>query len=339
MDMLANKLIAKLFFTWLFLSFVIVFSLSHVKKPEYEPAATRKLIEGNAETPFQYRYLLPFIIKYSSEKIGIRALSGESLEWICIFSDMLFTGLLFIVLWTYLKCCNVTIKLRVIGMFFLSYSLAFTYLVPYHLSIYNIYDIPSVYFMTTGLLLIYKRKMMLFYPVFILATFNRETTCFLSLAYLFVHARTFNLFSPTFYTKNQRVIWNVLAQATLWFAVKILLANQFDFPNDNIRFDFAFLRNLKFLVLWPFKPKMFLEMAQIFVSGAYLWIPVILKWNTISEPFIKRSLLVIPVYLFGMLLVGSLAEIRIYGELIPFIIPAALFILKGYAKSSFFSLS
>ena len=47
------------------------------------------------------------------------------------------------------------------------------------------YDTPSILFFTLGLIAMYKRKWMIYYFIFIIATFNRETTCFLTVIYLF----------------------------------------------------------------------------------------------------------------------------------------------------------
>ena len=49
-------------------------------------------------------------------------------------------------------------------------------------SIFHAYDIPSMMFYTVCLHLFLKKRFCLFYPIFILATFNRESTCFITIS-------------------------------------------------------------------------------------------------------------------------------------------------------------
>jgi len=46
--------------------------------------------------------------------------------------------------------------------------------------------------------------------------------------------------------------------------------------------------------------------AQILILFGGLWLPLALHFKSIDVPFVRRSLLVLPVFFLGMSLVGAL---------------------------------
>lgn len=65
----------------------------------------------------------------------------------------------------------------------------------------------------------------------------------------------------------------------------------------------------------------------LFLSNmGFIWIPVLLYFHLIKNEFVKRSVLVIFPFFIGMMLVGTIYELRIYGELIPVFL-MALFLI------------
>src|SRR6185295_1359057 len=79
---------------------------------------------------------------------------------------------------------------------------------------YYPYDIPSVMFFTLGLLLVYDRDWRWFYPLFVAATLNRETSIFLVVVVVFV--------------LYDRYSWRMLgllagSQLAIWLAIKAAL--------------------------------------------------------------------------------------------------------------------
>jgi len=57
-----NKMIPELLFLVVAGLFSYYFASLHIMKPEWEPASFQKLVEGTAQTPFQYRILIPFLV-------------------------------------------------------------------------------------------------------------------------------------------------------------------------------------------------------------------------------------------------------------------------------------
>src|SRR6202041_941288 len=64
------------------------------------------------------------------------------------------------------------------------YMAYFSLILPYGLNYTLPYDAPSLFFFSLCISLIIRRKLLLYYPCFILAVFNRETICFVTLFFL-----------------------------------------------------------------------------------------------------------------------------------------------------------
>jgi hypothetical protein len=60
----------------------------------------------------------------------------------------------------------------------------------------------------------------------------------------------------------------------------------------------------------------------------FIWVPTLACSGFIKNEFIRKSIWVSIPFVMGMILVGVVDELRIYGELIPVLYPAFLLILK-----------
>jgi hypothetical protein len=65
----------------------------------------------------------------------------------------------------------------------------------------------------------------------------------------------------------------------------------------------------------------------------FTWIPVLVWYRRIPDRFVRRSLLVVPPYVLGMLCVGYVLELRIYADLIPVVLTAFLLLVRQFAAS------
>lgn len=180
--------------------------------------------------------------------------------------------------------------------------------------LYYPYDIPSLTFFSIGVILFYKRKWLLFYPLFILALLNRESSCFISLAGFFLIIPNFNIGSFSWYKKNFTIISHVLIQALLWLSSRIILSWYFRdnpglfFEEPHSMFDFC-MAIFKGQSHWAmYNPRWFLT---IFVG---FWIFPLLffkKMNTLE----CRFLLVGLIYIISLLFRSNMMEVRVYNEL------------------------
>jgi len=158
---------------------------------------------------------------------------------------------------------------------------------------------------------LYRRNWFAYYPIFIIATFNRETTCFLTIVYLLAAFRIDPL---------PKVLVHCVVQLLLWIAVKSALFCLYGGSGGEL-FRNAVMNNIGRLS----DPHMCVILSS---TLGFLWLPAMFYARRIKDHFVKRSLLVVPVFFVGMFCVGELAEIRIYGELIPVVLPAYLLILR-----------
>jgi Gpi18-like mannosyltransferase len=181
----------------------------------------------------------------------------------------------------------------------------------YH-PIFYMYDLPSLFFFTLGMLLLSRRKMAPFYILFAIATLNRETTCFLTLIYAF---------DAMGRERPSKIAAHVLAQAAIWIGIKYGLFLMYGSNPGEGMFELHFLSNMKFM-------SVFKRMPTVISNLGGLWIPALLLYRYIPDRFVRRASFIVVPFFIGMAIVGNVYELRIYGELIPVVVPAVLVIIK-----------
>lgn len=289
---------------------------------EARRASLASLLTGSADIPTQYRALVPWLV---SLLVSLKLPFLESplrlfkvIEFLAVFS--LFVAFRYYIS-LFIKNKSLSSLFSLVLFVILSYQYIFY---SWSLSaIYYPYDIPSVLFFTLGLILLYKKNYLMYYPVFIIATFNRETTIFLTLIYL-VTAFEKNKITP--------VLLHCLAQAVIWASVKMYLASFYaDNPGPGYFVNFMYV-NLAMFV----NP---VNVVRIASSFGFAWIAVIFYFKLITDVFVKKSLIVIFPFFLGMFIVGNVIELRIYGELIPVILSAFLLIVNNLLNTEFAQLT
>lgn len=282
---------------------------------EAKRASLSSLFAGSADIPTQYRALIPWIV---SSLVPLKLPFFESPVRLFKVIEFLSTFFLFVAFRYYI---SLFIKSKLLPSLF---SLVLFVILPYQYifyswslsAIYYPYDIPSVLFFTLGLILLYKKNHLIYYPVFIIATFNRETTIFLTLIYLF-----------TAFEKNKiaPVLSHCIAQAVIWASIKMCLAALYaDNPGPGYFVNFFYV-NLS-LTANP------VNVMRIASSCGFVWVAVVFCSKLITDEFVKRSLLVIFPFFMGMFIVGNIIELRIYGEMIPVILSAFLLIVNNLLR-------
>jgi hypothetical protein len=93
--------------------------------------------------------------------------------------------------------------------------------------LYYCYDIPSLTFFSIGLILFIKRKWGWFYVAFVLATLDRESSCFISIGGFLLLVKFSNFNSKSFLTENKILLLHNSIQAAIWVSIKILLHHIF----------------------------------------------------------------------------------------------------------------
>src|SRR5262249_37161243 len=150
-----------------------------IPPPDHGLDSPESLVAGTASTPYQYRVLVPLLVRGllythvvdpSTQLIAFAVIQVLAL----ILLAFVFRAYLSRLVPDPVVCSTAALTLFAV--------LPFNY---FNLPYYP-YDIPSVLFFTLGLLLIYEQKWAWFYPLFIAATINRETSIFLTVVTVFV---------------------------------------------------------------------------------------------------------------------------------------------------------
>lgn len=319
-----NAWLANILFLSIAVAFSWYFASLRFAKPEWGPASLAEMMKGTANTPFQYRVLVPWTINWFTEHLlplpGIGTPRG-----LAFLIEMLCTFLLVVAFRHYLGFFFKNVLTRTLLSLTLIMVLPFNFLLSRLYPFWLAYDMPSMLFIMLGLILIRQRRWPLYYALFLVATFNRETTCFLTLIYL-----------VTAFGKDRigRIAMHCAAQFVIWFSIKhalsVLYATN---PGAGMGLN-KLADNLRALrgvipvegLSYPtFQPGVFAIMAS---SMAFIWLIVIIYFRLIEDDFIRKACLVTPLFFLVMLKTGNLPEVRIYGDMIPVILPAFLLILK-----------
>ena len=284
---------------------------------EYYRAPLESLVQGVAVKPFQFRVLIPWMVKITDallQKVGF-VVSARNLFKVF---EIISTFWLIVV-------CRYYLSLFFKGP--ILYVLPFTLLLvlPFNFIIGCCgasdaifpYDIPSILFLFVGLTLIYKRNWVLFYPIFLIATLNKESTFLLTLAFLFtaLGKRPAKAIAP-----------HVLTQFVLWFGIKLWLSHLYA-HNPGAAFEYHLRANLEDIITGiSARPKDLI--IGIFSSMGFSWLVPVLFYHRIRDDFIQRTLWVAVPYVAGLMCVAVIIEVRDYGDLIPMTLPATLLIVR-----------
>lgn len=282
---------------------------------EAKRASLSLLLEYSADVPFQYRVLIPWIVNFLL-KLKLPFFDSS----IRLFKTIEFLSMFSLVI-AFRFYLSFFIKNSILTSIF---SLALLILLPYQYifyswtlnAIYYPYDTPSVLFFTLGLIFIYKKNWFIYYPLFIVATFNRETTVFLVFVFLFTTIEK---------NKVKPVLFHAFSQVLIWMLIKKYLGDLYgNNPGQGYFINFFYI-NLSVAT----NPLNIIRMASSF---GFIWVAVIFYFKLIADKFVERSLLVVFPFLLGMFIVGTITELRIYGELIPVVLSAFLLIVNNLLR-------
>jgi hypothetical protein len=273
-------------------------------------ASPEKLARGTAVRPYQYRVLVPWIAGHTANAYDAVALQLRYRQ--IEFLALLAIGFGF---------------RRYLGRFIPSRAAdvsapAILILLPFNYRLQDVYpyDLPAMAFTVIGLILIGERRFLWFYPLFVLATLNRETSLFLSLAMAVVwHDRQ----------PRRQTYLHLAAQVSIWVAIKAFLYWAFR-SNPQIGYG-LFVPQLKMnaaLVL-----HLPLVAATALSTWGFLWVPVLARFNRIASAELRRTLLLVPLYVGVMLVIGVMIETRIYGEMLPIVTAGAFAVFDDYTRS------
>ncbi|MBE0683795.1 MAG: hypothetical protein IH589_17960 [Anaerolineales bacterium] len=294
------------------------FSRLHIQgSVQYVPFA--KLVNGRADTPFQYRFLIPWLARTSHPYLEHLHLADSIDET----KDLFEFSFVFALLGVFIYCSPYLVLndpqsnirrnslVRWAAAWLLMLALPFHYILPLK-TYYYPSDIPAILFFVLGLTFLRQKKWSLYYLIFIIGTFNRETTIFLSIVYLLTSWKS---------TPRHKLAIYFTLQVLTWLAIKILLWWMFKnnasesvwYADAMGMFKYSWSQNLEFLS----DPQTIVNLFSVY---GYLWIPLIALWKDIRDQWLRPALLTIPLFHLAMLIPGEINELRIYGEMLPLVI-------------------
>jgi hypothetical protein len=282
--------------------------------PDHGDDSPEALVAGTASTPYQYRMLVPLFVR-----LLLNAHLIEPASQMAAFAviQVAFLIALAFVFRRYVSLFIADPVLASIAALSIYAVLPFNY---FNLPYYP-YDIPSVLFFTAGMLLIYQRAWIWFYPLFVVATLNRETSIFLAVVTAFVLFDKYSRSLLALLIGSQLAIWAAIKGA-LWmvyqhnrwmgyglyqFQLKVNLATLFDYP----------IKGVIALATW-----------------GCLWIAVVIWHQRIGDERLRRTLWTVPVFVAGMFVAGFVIELRIYGEVLPIVLAAFWVVLLDLVQES-----
>jgi hypothetical protein len=165
-----------------------------------------------------------------------------------------------------------------------------------------IYDFSTLFLFTFGLGLMVRLKWRFFIVVFLIASFNKETTILLSMIFVVYLFRRWDIIERTLFNRLLliQVIGSLIIRAAIVWTFRENRGTSIEFH--------LFDSNLEFL-LRPFS-------ITTIVTGLSLAILVYFKWSE-KPVFLKRGLIILVPLMISTLLFGLLDELRASYEVYP----------------------
>jgi hypothetical protein len=169
------------------------------------------------------------------------------------------------------------------------------------------WDMASVAVFAWGLVFLRSGAWAAYYPLFVLGTFNRETTCFLTFSFLFTRFGSM---------PRTKLALHCGAQLLLWLAVKWWLRELFRRQPGDV-YQSVWRENAESLA----DPAMWRWYLMAF-GGLWLVLPFV--WHRIADRWLRAVVFIVPLFALGMFFAGVWSELRIWGELVPVVLLAVL---------------
>jgi hypothetical protein len=177
------------------------------------------------------------------------------------------------------------------------------------------YDLPSMFFFTSGIWLAWERRWWWLAVMFPIATLNRETTLFLiPLIVLLMRDDEKRWLAP-----RQWLLITYLAIS--WIAVTHWEEHRF----PGVGSDAIYTPHLHYLtdpIFWP----------CLLAAVGFLWVFPVFGWRQIDNAKLRSCVILYPLWFGVMAVRGILTESRIFGELIPLTVIIAVIMLEKSQK-------
>ncbi len=317
----------RLLFTAAVLAVSLHFALSYLSRAE-PFLDIGAFAHGRASLPFQNRALTGWVLR------GAMALDGSGTEggvhaglghfhWSYGGQTTTVTAVLFLLAFASMVAVLTSTRAslqRLTGdavfascaCFLAAYMAYFNYILSPDAHFLLPYDLPSLAFFSAALWLMLAGRIGWYYLVFLLACLNRETALFLVLFFAVLEGTRGDR-KPE--GRRGRLAAQVALQVGIWVGVRLWMRQLYGHnpvEAGSGLFEIKLGQNLGFLVRpqhWP-----------TLLSNFGFLLPVVLWYRKrIPHAGLRRGLPIVGLWFAGMMVVGVIIEIRVFGELISYV--------------------
>ncbi|RSL16794.1 hypothetical protein EDE15_2319 [Edaphobacter aggregans] len=267
---------------------------------------------GSERMPYQARILMSFLMRHAGtnrlivKAAGVMGAPLHSPETFSIFLVNLFA--LALLVWVvrafYLKIAP-SGQLSWLPYALVLWMMAVTYIVRFQEAIYFPYDLLAAALFTLCVYLCYARRYLLLVPVFVLASFNRETII-LVVPLILLNIETLPRISRRQWKEPAVAVMLVCIWFLIYRSLNHLYAHNASESFSRIHSNLMVLRN-------P------MQWSQIASACGFLLAAPFVFWRQMRNLRLRRYSLIIPVWIAIIFCVGLLGESRVFGELIGFL--------------------
>ena len=291
-----------------------------VLNEETTHATLQMLTDGTALLPFQYRDAVPALVR--GLRAAVPGLDRVDLPWTYGAVEAVAGVGVWASVAHMLRPLVSSAAASRVGALAVFVPLAFNLVVPWRYNaIFFPYDTPSVAVFALGLGLLLRGDLRAYLVVFVLGTFNRETTCFLAVAYLALAVGR----EPW-----RRIAVLLAVQVALWVGIKVGMSWAYagnDTLSDIGLFASMIGRSGRILTAVP--GLVYLLVVPLGGLATLLWT----LRHRVRPDRLRRMYWFIPPFVLGMIIVGELMEVRIYSEFVPIVTVGLVVALREVAAA------
>jgi hypothetical protein len=278
---------------------VLITQLYGERTDELSTATLAKLVAGEADSPFQYRILMPFLI-------GIAAAANhiESFLLVDVGFRLLTVFALMLVLRRWMRHFVDPVLADVS-------PLLLGVMLPWSFHFYWPYDFSGILIWTACLVALVERRYALYLALFAIGTFNRETTFFLMGIFAATQWESLGKRETMKRTGHQLLIWGLI-----FVGLRVMIR-----PSGGEVLEFHPLENIAYLTsgVWV---EVFEHWTRLLSTLGFVWLLAAWQWRKKSA-FLRRACWMLPVQAVVFLVVARLVEIRVWYEWTPIILALA----------------
>ena len=286
----------------------------HVDQPYLEQRLEihNQIIQGNADFPYRYRVLVPFICEIAKRSFSFFLSNNRAFLLSYALYDLVSIFFLLTILYVWVRTWF-SREQALIGILFVACTMPIAlkdhYFQPWSLLECGLF--------TAGLFIIYKKRHLLLAFFTLIASLNKETAILIPFVFLFSNLVTGNTFkSNNNINRNTMLLFCIYL--SIWAAVFLSLLYLRGYASIN---HINYIENLLSRNMSKESLLNTLVNGSLFLGIFWIFIPLGFKY---APAFIKQIAFIIPFYLITIAVWGVWYEVRLLITLYPIFVPLGL---------------